>query len=225
MEGIFPSRPAFLRESVDAMQIRKTAIKPLSRTHDWTLERIGQLSKRDIEQLRSNAAMLGETAVAALCDEALKPRPKVRAKRRDAPAASARTRHLISRSKAFEARGVSLQDARGSWGGVRKSDGAVVMSLWAGAVESTDGANSHLLWAPNLDGSRPWSDMAAGKERLEHCRRALERGSAEGLLVYGERMDGHIPEDKARSVRGVDPGTVVHFRVEQRGEEYWAVWP
>jgi len=47
---------------------------------------------------------------------------------------------------------------------------------------------------------------------------------AEGRLVYGERLDGHVPEDKARSVHGVDPLTVVHLRVEKRGPEYWAVW-
>lgn len=205
------------------MQASKNAFKP-TRAPDWTRERIDQLSKQEIEHLRDNAERLGVSAVAALCDEALKARPWVAAKRRGAAGAPTQARHLISRRKAFEARGVYLQDTRGSWSGVRKSDGAVVMTLWAGAVQSGDGGCSHLLWAPNVDGSRPWSDMAAGKERLEHCRLALERGGAEGLLVYGEGLDGHLPEDKARSVRGVDPETVVHFRVEQRGDEYWAVW-
>jgi len=205
------------------MQASKNVFKP-TRAPDWTRERIDQLSKQEIEQLRDNAERLGVSAVAALCDEALKARPWVAAKRRSAAGAPTQARHLISRRKAFEARGVYLQDTRGSWSGVRKSDGAVVMTLWAGAVQSGDGGCSHLLWAPNVDGSRPWSDMAAGKERLEHCRLALERGGAEGLLVYGEGLDGHLPEDKARSVRGVDPETVVHFRVEQRGDEYWAVW-
>lgn len=205
------------------MQASKNAFKP-TRAPDWTRERIDQLSKQEIEHLRDNAARLGVGAVAALCDEALKARPWVAAKRRGAAGAPTQARHLISRRKAFEARGVYLQDTRGSWSGVRKSDGAVVMTLWAGAVQSGDGGCSHLLWAPNVDGSRPWSDMAAGKERLEHCRLALERGGAEGLLVYGEGLDGHLPEDKARSVRGVDPETVVHFQVEQRGDEYWAVW-
>lgn len=205
------------------MQGSKNAFKP-TRAPDWTRERIDQLSKQEIEHLRDNAERLGVSAVAALCDEALKARPWVAAKRRGAAGAPTQARHLISRRKAFEARGVYLQDTRGSWSGVRKSDGAVVMTLWAGAVQSGEGGCSHLLWAPNVDGSRPWSDMAAGKERLEHCRLALERGGAEGLLVYGEGLDGHLPEDKARSVRGVDPETVVHFRVEQRGDEYWAVW-
>lgn len=205
------------------MQASKNAFKP-TRAPDWTRERIDQLSKQEIEHLRDNAERLGVSAVAALCDEALKARPWVAAKRRGAAGAPTQARHLISRRKAFEARGVYLQDTRGSWSGVRKSDGAVVMTLWAGAVQSGEGGCSHLLWAPNVDGSRPWSDMAAGKERLEHCRLALERGGAEGLLVYGEGLDGHLPEDKARSVRGVDPETVVHFQVEQRGDEYWAVW-
>lgn len=205
-------------------QMRKTTAFRPARAHDWTRERIDQLSKSDIQQLRINASGLGEDSIVAMCDEALQTKPKTAARRRAAAAPSSKARHLISRSKAFEARGVHVQDARSSWSGVRKGDGMVVMSMWAGSVESADGSCSVLLWAPNLDGSRPWSDMAAGKERLEHCQLALERGSAEGLLVYGERLDGHLPEDKARSVRGVDPEIVVTFQVEQRGDEYWAIW-
>ena len=116
-----------------------------------------------------------------------------------------------------------LQDPRSSWSGVRKADGKVVMTIWGDAVESDGGGCSCLLWGPNLDGARPWSDSPAGKERLEHCKLALEAG-AEGLLVHGERLDGHLPEDKARTVHGVDPETVLAFNVEKRGAEYWAVW-
>jgi hypothetical protein len=36
---------------------------------------------------------------------------------------------------------------------------------------------------------------------------ALERGTAQGLLMYGKRVDGE---------------TVLHLRLEKRGEEYWA---
>src|SRR5437016_170442 len=63
-----------------------------------------------------------------------------------------------------------------------------------------------------------------GQERLRHCQLVMDGAAAEGLLVFGERLDGHIPEEKARSVHGVDPETVVHFKVEKLGEEYWAVW-
>jgi len=80
-----------------------------------------------------------------------------------------------------------------------------------------------VLWAPNIDRFRPWSDTASGRERLKHCRLSRERDGAEGLLVYGETLDGHLPEDKARSVHGV-PETVFRFKVEKHGEEYWAVW-
>lgn len=195
------------------------------RSAEWTRERIDELGKAEIEQLRANAETLGETAIATLCEEVLRVRPRNGAKRADAPAGSAKKRKgLISRAKAFEARGIFLQDARSSWGGVRKSDGVVVISIWASGIQSHDGGCSYLLWAPNVEGSHPWSDKPAGKERLEHCRLAHERGSAEGLLVYGERLEGHIPEDRARTVEGVDPETVVHFNIEQRGKEYWAVW-
>jgi len=192
---------------------------------DWTLERIAQLTVADIKQLRENAERLNEAGVAALCSEALNgatPRARTRAGARSSPRTQAR--RLIARTRAFEARGVSLQDARTSWGGTRKTDGVVVLALWADAIESADGGCSYLLWAPNVEGSRPWSDAPAGKERLEHCRRALAAGRAEGLLVYGRRSDGYLPEDRADSVHGVDAETVVVFQVEARGDEFWATW-
>jgi hypothetical protein len=190
----------------------------------WTGERIGQLDRNEIEQLRANAMSLGEQVVVALCDEALTVLPKAGGKDARVPAGLAKARRLISRGKAFEARGVYLVDPRSSWSGVRKSDGMVVMSLWADAIKLRDGACNYLLWAPNSNGARPWSDSVAGRERLAHCRLVAEGKTSEGLLVYGEALAGHIPEDKARSVHGVDPEAVLHFTVEKHGEEYWAVW-
>src|SRR5882672_209961 len=188
---------------------------------DWTMERVAKLDRDEIEQLRANALGLGEHEVAAICEKALVHSPK----RRTTPAAKqAKAQRLISRSAAFEARGVYLDDARTSWGGVRKSDGAVVMGLWAAAVKSRDGGCGCLLWAPNVDGSRPWSDSASGQERLKHCRLVLDGAAPEGLLVFGQALEGHVPEEKARSIYGVDPQTVVRFKVEKRGEQYWAIW-
>jgi hypothetical protein len=198
-----------------------------SAAEEWTLERIAQLSVQDIKQLRENAERLHEAGVAALCSEALRvapPRRRAQAARTSTSGPRIRARRLIARANAFETRGVWLQDRRTSWSGVRKSDGAVVMALWADSIHSADGGCSCLLWAPNLDGSRPWSDQPAGRERLEHCKRARELGQAEGLLVYGERLDGYLPEEKAFAVHGVDPETVVRFRVEMRGAEFWATW-
>lgn len=189
----------------------------------WTLERVAQLSAPDIKQLRENAQRLNEPEVVALCTEALGKAPRAGA---GVPAGSRRgtvARRLIARQRAFEARGVWLA-TRTSWGGVRKSDGTVVMALWAGLIESADGGCSYLLWAPNVEGSRPWSEQPAGHERLEHCKRAMELGRAEGLLVYGERLADRIPEERAYAVHGADPATVVHFRVEMRGAEFWAAW-
>ena len=139
----------------------ETAFKS-SPAHDWTPERIGQLGTQDIQQLRANAERLGATTVVAWCDEALKARPKARGKRATGGNPPKHARHLISREKAFQARGAYLRDSGRSWSAVRKSDGAVVMSLWASAVETSGGTCSQLLWAPNLDGSRPWSDDVAG---------------------------------------------------------------
>jgi hypothetical protein len=189
---------------------------------DWTRERIDKLDRQEVEQLRSNAAGLGEEGVVALCTEALQSRPKTN--RGSASAKNPKVKRLISRGKAFEARGVFVQDPRTSWGGVRKSDGAVVLTLWSDDVVSRDGGCSYLLWAPNVGGARPWSDTPSGQERLKHCQLVMDGAAGEALLVVGERLQGHIPEDKARSVHGVDPETVVHFKVVKHGEEYWAVW-
>lgn len=189
----------------------------------WTAERIAQLCVEDIKQLRENAERLKETGLAALCSEVLRGMPRAPGRPRGASWPRARMRKLVARRNAFEARGVWLQQPA-SWSGVRKSDGAIVMALWADAVASADGACSYLLWRPNAGGAWPWADKPAGKERLEHCKRAVQLGRAEGLLVYGEPLEGWLPEDKARTVHGVDGETVLVFRVELRGEEYWAVW-
>ncbi len=193
--------------------------------HEWTLERIAKLSERDIRQLRENAERLNEPAIAALCSEALGNAPPGTGLRAGSkPGSGIKAHRLIARRRAFEARGVWLQDPRTSWSGLRKPNGDVVIALWADAIESAQGACRYLLWAPNVDGSRPWSDQPAGQERLEHCKRAMALGRAEGLLVYGERCTGHIPEDKAYSVFGVDSEVVVTFQVEMRGAEFWAIW-
>jgi hypothetical protein len=205
------------------MQSRNIAFKP-ARGQDWTPERIERLDTPDLQQLRENAEKLGATSVVAMCDAALSARPRPPSRRAAASRLPKRARNLISRDKAFQARGVYLPAADNGWSGVRKGDGAIVMTLWASAIVSSEGTCSQLLWAPNLDGARPWSDTAAGKERLKHCKLALERGGAEGMLVYGEQFDGETAEHNARSVYGVDPECVVQFKVEQRGEEYWAVW-
>ena len=191
------------------------------RADEWPAERIAKLERDEVEQLRHNAAALGESEIVSRCEAVLATRTP---SRRAAPSKSAKARRLISRSAAFEARGVYLANARTSWSGVRRSDGVVVIGIWADAVQSRDGGCSCLLWAPNNGGSQPWSDTAAGQERRQHCELAVAAALAEGLLVYGERLDGHVPEDKARSVHGVDPQTVVRFKVEKRGEQYWAVW-
>jgi hypothetical protein len=118
--------------------------------------------------------------------------------------------------------GVTLRSRAWSRGGIRE-DGVVVLALVADEVQKRAGvADSYLLWAPNVHGSRPWSDTPGGVERLEHCRIAHERGAAEGLLMYGKRAAGAAPEDDGAHKARVDANNVLQLRVEKRGEEYWA---
>jgi hypothetical protein len=205
------------------MRMQKIAFKP-GRGEDWTAERVERLSTPDLQQLRENAEKLGVTSVVELCDAALNTRPRTGSARARASALPKRARNLISRHKAFQARGVFLRDGDSAWSGVRSADGVVVMSIWAPAIMSNDGGCSQLLWAPGDAGAGRWPDTEAGQERLKHCKLALERGGGEGILVYGEHFDGESAEHNARSVYGADPEHVVRFKVEQRGTEYWAVW-
>lgn len=193
-----------------------------SRSDRWTSERVARLARRDLTQLRENAAGLGDAKVVALCDQALLSAP-VDPKQDLARKLKATGVRLVSRRAAFETRGVTLR-ALSSWGGIRASDGTVVLSIWKDGIQSETGLCSYLLWAPNRKGSRPWSDKPAGEERLEHCRLACGRGSAEALLVYGEAMEGHIPEDKASTILGADAVLVLQVGVVRREQEYWAVW-
>ncbi len=52
----------------------------------------------------------------------------------------------------------------------------------------------------------------------------MERGDAEGLLIYGEGLDGFLPQERARTIQGADWETSLRFTVERRGDSYWAVW-
>ena len=199
-----------------------TLLRPHSER--WTIERITRLARGEVTQLRSNAAGLGNAQVVALCDQALlKVLKDSEAGGELARRLKASGVRLATRRNAFETRGVTLHELS-SWGGVRSSDGMVVFSIWKEAIQSDTGLCSYLLWAPNQQGSRPWSDKPAGKERLEHCRQACARGSAEALFVYGETLDGHLPEDKAKTISGVDAAVVLQVAVVLRGREYWAVW-
>jgi hypothetical protein len=183
---------------------------------------VGSLSVEELRQLRENALRLGAGEVVALCDSALAAHGPKASSGGSSPRRP--NSKLVPRRSAFRMRDVQLNAGMSSWGGVRHSDGLVVLSIWADDVRSEEGGCSCLLWAPNTRGSRPWSDMRAGKERLEHCKLAMQRGEAEGFLVHGVRLKGVLPEERAHSVDGADPAVVIRFQVVQRGAEYWALW-
>lgn len=199
---------------------RDVRILPRGRVAKWSKEQFDTLSTPELPALLDNAERLKEPEVAALCNALLDARsrgcPPVRRDRQPGL-----PRRLVARGKAFELHGVSVRHRVWSRGGIR-SDGAVVLTVVADEVQKLEGADSYLLWAPNVDDSRPWSDTPGGKERLEHCRIALERGAAEGLLIYGKRAAGAPPKDNSTSTGPVDAETVLSLHVEKRGEEYWA---
>lgn len=207
------------------MAMHKTAAPSFRRGRAslWTRDKIEPLSTIEIRQLLANAQRLGETEIAVLCDEVLGARPRGRAVERK-PARKRAARGLVTRNAALGSRGVTPKSRTWSRSGVREADGRVVMTLWADDVRGINPEAGCLLWAPNLEGARPWSDSPGGKERLEHCVLAMGHGEAEALLAYGERMEGFLPEQKVLHLDGVDADNVLAIRIEKRGEEYWAVW-
>jgi hypothetical protein len=194
---------------------------PRGRVAKWSKEQLEKLSTLELRALVANAERLNEPEVAALCNEILDARPRGQAPVRQ-QRLPGQARRLVSRGKAFELHGVSPRSRTWSRGGIR-TDGAVVLTVPAADVQKAASGSSCLLWGPNVDDSRPWSDTPGGQERLEHCRIALERGAADGLLAYAKRAVGAAPEANASADR-LDPKTVLNLHIEKRGEEYWATW-
>ena len=194
---------------------------PRGRVAKWDREKIDTLSTPELRQLMVNAEQLREPEIAAMCKEILDVRPRGHAAVRRARPNG--VRRLVTRGKAFEIRGVPLQSRTWSRGGVRAEDGVVMLAIPFEDMVKADGANSCLLWAPNVEGSHPWSDKPGGQERLEHCRIALKRGTAEGMFVYSKGPEG-APDGKPAPADGVDADHVLQLKVEKRGEEFWATW-
>jgi hypothetical protein len=185
---------------------------PRGRVAQWSREQLDKLTTIELRALFDNATRLNEAEIATMCDEILSSRPRGRTA----------TRRLVTWRRACELHGVSVRSRKWSRGGIR-SDGAVVMGIIAEDLKRDENGEHYLLWAPNQDQHHPWSDTPGGKERLEHCRIALERGAAEGLLTYGKRPATRTDtaEDDTPKMK-VDAATILSLRVEKRGEEYWA---
>jgi len=183
---------------------------PRGRIAQWSRERIAALSTIELRVLFDNAQRLHEPEVAAACDEILRSRPRGLASRP----------RLVTWRRACQLHGVSVRSGKWSRGGIRP-DGAVLMGIAAEDVRRDKDGERYLLWAPNEGLSRPWSDTPGGQERLQHCRIALERGAAEGLLTYSKRAAaGAEPDDEGPALRA--SSTLLSLRVEKLGEEYWA---
>ena len=199
---------------------------PLTRSTVWSAERIQALTTPELRQLHANAQRLQEGDVEALCAQALSLRGRSALARKPTIRKKRRTdgRRLISRSQAFGMRGVTLANRFWSRSGLTKT-GDVVFAFFNGDVRhEAGGASNCMLWAPNTGGTRPWSDSPGGQERLAHCKKAVERGRAEGLQVFGTPLEGTLPEEKMQSVDGADADSVLDIRVEKRGDQFWASW-
>lgn len=118
---------------------------------------------------------------------------------------------LMPRARAFEMQGVTLKYPSRSWSGVRYDDGAVVLAVQAREVQVDAHGCNVLLWTPRAHAGPGGADRASRAERLEHCRLALRRGHAEGLIAHGDAAE-------------MDPNVIVTLRVVVLGTEYWGRW-
>jgi hypothetical protein len=115
--------------------------------------------------------------------------------------------------------GVSPRNRKWSRGGVR-TDGAVVLTMRVEEVQEAGARKACLLWGPGVGDP----DSPGAQERLEHCRIALERGAAEGLLVYGGATTATPTKRSGVRADRVDAQTVLKLEIEKRDDEYWATW-
>lgn len=113
--------------------------------------------------------------------------------------------------QAFSEQGVTLSYPSRSWSGVREEDGAIVIAMREGEIQSSFDGFRCLLWSPVIEGATEWVDRPIKQERLSHCRRALAFGGADGLTASGAQGE-------------VERGFVLPLRVEKLGAEYWAFW-
>src|SRR5689334_18986324 len=123
---------------------------------DWTIERITGLSSPEVRQLRANAERLQNPEIAARCAEVLKDRPDHDIA---VPKSAAQKKGIrfVSRNSAFGLRGATLASRFWSRSAVTRT-GEIMFALWADDTRYDKKGASLLLWAPNVDGSRPWSD-------------------------------------------------------------------
>jgi hypothetical protein len=119
-------------------------------------------------------------------------------------------RGRLSRAMAFESQGVLLEHPSHSWSGVRGSDGAVVVAIHASWIQVGDDGCCCLLWSP-ANRAEAWMERVSHQERLEHCRLAVRRDAADGLLAYGEEAM-------------FDADEVIALSVAKIGDQYWAKW-
>lgn len=190
----------------------------------WSFERIDKLPTPEVRALLENAQRLESQEIEGICRQVLESRPRGMAVARVAPRKPRKDgRKLVSRAFAFGMHGVHLANRFWSRSGVT-TGGDVMFALWADDIRRDATGSRCLLWAPNADGNRPWSETPGGQERLAHCKAAVERGNARGLLTFGTRLEGVLPEQKVASMDGVDAESVLEIQVERDGESYWAVW-
>ena len=204
---VLPARPAsvFVRnERKRASEGQQATCKPTLPVSAATRTRVEPRGIGPARQCRDRAAARqcrdarqdgGCHAVRGSAGSA--PAERRKARRRAGRPQQAR-KGLISRAKAFEARGIFLQDARGSWSGVRKSRGRGHQHLGERHPVTGRGLQLSSVGAQRR-GLAPWS-TARRQERLEH---AASRTSEATPMPPGsrERLDGHIPEDRARTIR------------------------
>lgn len=113
----------------------------------------------------------------------------------------------LPRASAFQAHDVVLKYPDSSWSGISERDGRVVLAMKAHDVHIGAEGCSCLLWAAAMD----WENIAAKRERREHCELAMLQGTAAGLFAHGLAL-------------GMDPSESVSLRVLRICGEYWAKW-
>lgn len=114
----------------------------------------------------------------------------------------------MSQAELFETLGAPLKNVRWSWGGVRKSDGAVFLRVWQDGTKKING--KRYIW---ISVENPLGNDLGENERMDHLK--LVQAGHPCYLVMCQAVDtSAAPRAIQRLVAGSECNTVIELKRE-----------
>lgn len=112
----------------------------------------------------------------------------------------------------FDALGVTLQDARWSWGGVRESDKSVFLCVWQDSIREIDGKRH--VWVSDVEGA---DESLGARELLAHI--GLIRSGYVAYIVQCRPEDEETSPKPNKAVHDME--VLVGAALLKRDDGFW----